>query len=429
MVIVGSSIDDNRRAEMPSGVVRAYDVHTGALRWKFDPLPAVPGRMGAANAWSTLSVDTERHLVFVPTGSASPDYYGGLRKGDNRYANCVVALHARDGSIAWGFQLVHHDLWDYDVGVQPALLDVTSGGKTIPAVIAANKTGNVFFLDRETGKPIFPVVEKPVPQSDVPGEATSPTQPFPTTPPVSAQSLKPEDAWGLTAADRQWCREQLAPLRNQGIFTPPSLKGSLAFPGNIGGISWGGAAVDPKLGLIYVNSTNLAVDVHLIPRAQVHSLGLDQQRIGYEVSPQDGTPYGMARRTLISPGQTPCNPPPWGMLTALDSSTGKIRWQVPVGRWPIPKPLSPEWGSPTFAGPIVTAGGLVFDVSPTDNHLSAFDASSGKLLWNGELPVPSSAMPMTYELGGKQYLVVAAGGHAKIDFVPRSDAVVAFTLP
>jgi quinoprotein glucose dehydrogenase len=203
----------------------------------------------------------------------------------------------------------------------------------------------------------------------------------------------------------------------------------VAFPGNIGGIAWGGAAVDPKNGLIYLNTNNLGFSVQLIPAAEINTSGRAQERVGLELAPQRGTPYGLVRGPLLSPSKTPCVPPPWGTLAAVEINTGKIRWQVPIGRYPLPKPLSPDLGSITFAGPIVTASGLIFDVSPTDNHLYAFDAAAGKLLWQGELPVPSAAMPMTYTVKGKQYVVIAAGGHAKLSFVPRSDTLVAFSLP
>jgi quinoprotein glucose dehydrogenase len=258
LVIVGSAIDDNARAQMASGVVRAFDARTGALRWSWDPLPASTGaHTGAANAWSIMAVDAQRDLVFVPTGSASPDYYGGQRAGDNKWANSVVALRAKTGEVAWGFQLVHHDLWDYDTASPPLLATLTRGGHRVPVVIQGNKTGFLYVLNRETGEPVFPIEERPVPASDVPGEAASPTQPFPTAPPpVTLQRLTLDDAWGITPADRDACLALLRGLRNDGPFTPPSLRGSVVMPGNIGGMNWSGSAFDPVRNLLVVNANN-----------------------------------------------------------------------------------------------------------------------------------------------------------------------------
>ena len=439
-IVVGSAIDDNGRVNMPSGVVRAYDARTGTLRWKWDPIPRDPAdparktwpgdsatQTGAANAWSTISVDPARGLVFVPTGSASPDYYGGLRKGANLYADSVVALHAASGKVAWAFQFEHHDLWDYDVSSQPSLLDLPRDGHPVPAVLATNKTGNLYFLDRETGKPLFPVEERPVPQSDVPGEQTSPTQPFPTTPALVPQHLSAADAWGLNASDRAWCRQTMSGLRAEGIFTPPSLRGSLVFPGHIGGVAWGGAAVDARDGLVFLNTNRLAALIRLVPRAQLAAY--EQAHPNVEIGGQRGSPYALSREFLLSPSRTPCNPPPWGTLTAVEIATGKIRWETPVGSWPFPKPQATAWGGINLAGPMATAGGLVFDASTTDKLLRAFDAQTGKLLWAGALPFTSPATPMTYLApNGRQYVVIASGGHGKLS-TELGDALVAFALP
>ncbi|HET9532444.1 MAG TPA: PQQ-binding-like beta-propeller repeat protein, partial [Blastocatellia bacterium] len=247
LIVVGSSLGDNRGVELERGVVRAYDARSGSLRWRWDPIPQDASdparktwkgdsstRTGAANAWSIISADPERDMVFIPTSSPSPDFYGGERKGDNRYANSVVALRASTGKVVWHFQAVHHDLWDYDVASQPMLIEVRRGNRTIPAVAVGTKMGHLFVLDRLTGKPLFPVEERKVPQSDVPGEESSPTQPFPVLPrPLAPHSLTPDDAWGITASDRDWCRERIKGLRSEGIFTPPSLRGSVLFPGNV----------------------------------------------------------------------------------------------------------------------------------------------------------------------------------------------------
>ncbi len=442
IVVVGSAIDDNHQVDMPAGVVRAFDARSGALRWSWDPIPRNPAagddtkltnawRSGAANAWSIMTVDLERDLVFVPTGSASPDYYGGLRLGDNKWANSVVALHAKTGRIAWGFQLVHHDLWDYDTASPPLLATLTRDGKKIPVVIQGNKTGFLFVLDRDTGEPVFPVEERAVPKSDVPGERASPTQPFPVAPPALVpQRLTADDAWGPTPGDRETCRNWIKGYRNEGIFTPPSIQGTLAVPGNLGGLTWSGYAFDPQRSLLVVNTNNIAARVRLIPRDRVPS---DNDEDG-DYGPQRGSPYGMLRRFLQSPSDLPCSAPPWGTLAAVDMTDGKIRWQVPLGTMQDfggahASPIPP--GSISLGGPIATAGGLIFIAGTTDSAIRAFNVETGKELWKWQLPASGNATPMTYRLGaaGKQYLVIAAGGHPKITEESLSDALVAFTLP
>lgn len=445
LVVVGSAIDDNARVDMPSGVVRAFDARTGALRWSWDPVPpnspeagkgsasatSAPKtwRTGAGNAWSVMAVDPERDLVFVPTGSLSPDYYGGLRPGDDKWADSVVALHAKTGEMAWGFQLVHHDLWDYDSAAPPLLATVQHGGQQIPVVIQGNKTGLLFVLNRDTGAPVFPVEERPVPQTDVPGEVASPTQPFPSAPPALVpQRLSADDAWGITPEDRNACREAIRGLRSEGIFTPPSVAGSLAIPGNVGGMNWSGSAFDPERGLLVVNTNNFPTKVRLIPREHFRDEAFRHTESG-EYSSQTGAPFGMFRRPLLSPKtHLPCNPPPWGTLSAVDMAEGKIRWQVPLGSFSPAIAAVPK-GALSLGGPIVTAGGLAFIAGTYDPFIRAFDVETGKELWKAQLPATGHAMPMTYQLSGKQYVVIAAGGHAKIDEEPQSDALVAFALP
>jgi len=443
LIVVGSAIDDNQRAAMPAGVVRGFDARTGALRWSWEPIsspaPTTAGmdrdaerQTGAANAWSIMSVDAQRDLIFVPTGSASPDYYGGLRPGDNKWANSVVALRAKTGELAWGFQLVHHDLWDYDTASPPLLATLHRDGKDVPVVIQGNKTGLLYVLNRDTGKPVFPVEERRVPQSDVPGEVASPTQPFPITPtPLAPQKISAEDAWGPTPQDRESCRNWISGPRNEGIFTPPSLQGTLAVPGNLGGMTWSGYAFDPRRSLLVVNTNNLVAKVKLIPRADFSRD--DTRNEDGEYSPQTGAPYGLFRRFLQSPSDMPCTAPPWGLLTAVDMTEGKIRWQIPLGSMqdfggkqpPIPP------GSISLGGPIITGGGLIFIAGTFDPFIRAFDIETGKELWKAQLPDSGHATPMTYRLGanGKQYVVIAAGGHPKITEESLSDALVAFTLP
>jgi membrane-bound PQQ-dependent dehydrogenase (glucose/quinate/shikimate family) len=440
LVVVGSAIDDNARAAMPSGVVRAFDARTGKLRWSWNPIPPdstgprTPGNpktwfTGAANAWSIMAVDPKRDLVFVPTGSASPDYYGGLRPGDDKWADSVVALRGKTGQMAWGFQLVHHNLWDYDTAAPPLLATIDRRGRKIPVVIQGNKTGFLYVLNRDTGVPVFPVHELPVPQSDVPGEVTSPTQPFPVAPPaLSPQRISDDDAWGITPADREACRKELAGLRNQGIFTPPSVQGSLAIPGNVGGMNWSGYAFDAKSDLLVVNTNNLPAKVRVIPAAQFDEAARHGERGEY--TRESGAPYGLFRTFPLSPGaHLPCVPPPWGVLSALDMDNGTIRWQVPLGTFAPSNPAVPK-GDISLGGPIVTAGGLVFIAGTAfDPYLRAFDVKTGKLLWKGQLPASGHATPMTYlAANGKQYVVIAAGGAAHISEERQSDALVAFSL-
>ena len=444
LVIAGSAIDDNVRVDMPLGVVRAFDAHTGELRWSWDPIPrnkpaakdakeqAPKWNTGAANAWSVMVVDPKRDLIFIPTGSASPDYYGGLRPGDNKWANSVVALHATTGKLAWGFQLVHHDLWDYDSASPPLLATIPHEGKQVDVVIQGNKTGFLYVLNRDTGVPVFPVEERAVPQSEVPGEVSSPTQPFPVAPPaLTPQRMTVEDAWGPTPADLKFCQGEVGKLRNQGIFTPPSIQGSLAYPGQLGGMTWSGYSFDPSQNLLFVNTNSLPARVRLIPREKVDS---DKEDGSYGA--QRGTPYAMLRRFLQSPSDLPCSAPPWGTLTAVDLAKGTIRWQVPIGSMQnfggphkdVPRgTIGP--GSISLGGSIATAGGLVFIAGTVDSSFRAFDASSGKLLWDQKLPASGNATPMTYEVGGKQFVVIAAGGNQNIREGGQADALVAFSLP
>jgi quinoprotein glucose dehydrogenase len=425
LVIVGSSIADNWRVDTGRGVVRAFDVRTGKPKWAWDPIPwaaKTTPRTGAGNAWAAFSIDSEHDLVFVPTGSASPDYFGGIRKGDNRWANSVVALRASTGQAVWGFQVVHHDLWDYDVAAQPTLFTWKDG---TPALVINTKMGHVFVLNRLTGQPLLPVEERRVPQTDIAGEETSPTQPFSTISLVPEKFLA-EDAWGPTADDVKWCADKVRASRNEGIFTPPSLQGTVQAPGNVGGVNWGGAAYDPGRHLMVVNTNRLVAWMKLVPRAEYAAeVKKDQDnRVFGEFGDQEPSAYGMYRTFLFSPSKTPCNAPPWGTTAAVDLFTGKITWNVSLGTM-LPGTAT---GSINLGGPMMTAAGLVFTSATIDPHLHGFDSESGKELWSYELPAAAQATPMTYVWKGKQYVVIAAGGHGKLGS-KQGDYVIAFTLP
>ncbi len=449
IVVAGSAIADNGRLAPASGEVRGFDARTGALRWTFDPIPqdardpahatwreGSAARTGGANVWSVIAADPERDLVFLPTSSPAPDYFGGMRKGENRYASSIVALRASTGKVVWHFQTVHHDLWDYDNASPPALTTVVNKGVAVPAVLQATKTGMLFVLNRETGEPLFPVEERPVPRSTVAGEEASPTQPFTAvTAPLSPHRYTAADAWGPTPEARSWCRDQIAALRNEGIFTPPSLEGTLAVPGNIGGAHWGGLAVDAARKIAVVPVNRVAAVVQLFPNE-----GFDGDRLrrddaargltDWEYARMEGTPFVMRRRLLIGPTGLPCTPPPFGALVAVSLETGRILWDVPLGTMPVLKegapPAPADSGSPNLGGPIVTASGLVFVGATLDRMFRAFDVETGRELWKASLPAGARATPMTYEAGGRQFVAIAAGGSGPFG---TGDAIVAFALP
>ena len=438
-VIVGSSIGDNRAVLEELGTVRAFDARSGRLEWSWDPIPRDASNpvykewnpesvetASAANAWAPLSVDAARHLVFVPTGSASPDFFGGERPGDNRWANSVVALDGNTGSLKWGQQLVHHDLWDYDVASQPTLADLVHDGKHVAAVIQATKTGFLYTFDRDSGAPLFPIVERPVPQDAVPGEHPSPTQPYPVAPPALTRQapVTPDDAWGIGWFDTRACRKRIEGYRSEGIFQPPALQDSIMQPGNAGGSNWGGIAFDPKRQLAVANTMTLPFVVALIARAELQAQRESGKYEDFEFARQAGTPYGMRRAAFKSGLGIPCVKPPWGVLTAVDMEHGTIKWQIPLGDTPV---IHMNLGMPGIGGPVVSAGGLVFIAASLDDRLRAFDTDSGKLLWEVKLPAGGQATPMTYAIGGRQYLVIAAGGY-KGDST-RGDYVVAYALP
>lgn len=433
VVIVGSSIDDNQKVDELRGTVHAFDAVTGAPKWSFDPLRDEPRgfRGGAANVWAPMSVDEKRGLVILPVSSASTDFWGGMRAGSGKYANAIVALHVNDGSVAWSFQTTHHDVWDYDIPAQPTLGMVTYKGKTVPAVLQPTKQGLLFTIDRTDGKPLIPVVERKVPQGGAPGEKLSPTQPIPVAPaPLTANRIRPDQAFGLTFWDRGKCRDMIAKARHDGLYTPPSLQGTIVYPFTGGGTNWGGLAFDQAHDTVYVNTSNLMHLVTLIPTKDVSRAQAKEPDV--EISPNTGAPYGMRRAIMVSPFGMPCNPPPWGQLHAVDMHSGKILWSVPLGTTKDMAPFSEyilgKTGAPNLGGPIVTAGGLVFIAAAMDDYLRAFDAKTGRELWKGRLPAGGQATPMTYMWKGRQYVVIAAGGHAMLD-TKRGDNLIAYALP
>jgi len=450
LVVTGTLVLDNIRVDAPGGVVRAYDARTGALRWSWDPLPpgqsfiesvdatgeTVRYRRGTANAWSILSGDAELGLVYVPTGNTSPDYFGGMREGLDYYSSSIVALSAETGEVKWHFQTVHHDVWDYDVPSQPGLFTFPGEAGPVPAVVQATKMGHLFFLNRETGEPIFPVEERPVPQGGLDGESLSATQPFPTRPaPIHPASFSVDDAWGLTPIDRAQCRRKIESLRSEGIFTPPDISGWVQFPSYFGGSNWGSVALDRDRGLLVVNTSRVASVLRMIPRNEfeaAHREAIENDEPPPSWEPQMGTPFAMTRNFLLSDWGIPCSAPPWGTLVGIDIATGELRWEVPLGttRDLAPVPIALPLGAPNQGGPAVTASGVTFIAAAMDDYLRAFDTETGDELWKGRLPAGGQATPLTYRVDedGKQFVVIAAGGHALMG-TRLGDAVVAFALP
>ncbi|ANB16960.1 pyrroloquinoline quinone-dependent dehydrogenase [Dokdonella koreensis] len=441
VLVIGSSIGDNRAHALEQGVVRGYDVRSGRELWRWDPVPRDPAEaaargwqpqqaatVGAANAWAPLAADPALGLVYVPTGSASPDYYGGERLGDNRDANSLVALDLHSGRRVWAQQLVHHDLWDYDLASQPVLATVETAQGPREAVLQATKTGFLFAFDRRDGSPVFPLSEVAVPASDVPGEHAAPTQPMPEPGLRLARHtpLTPADAWGPTPGERRECRHLIAGLRSEGLFTPPSVRGTVALPGWAGGVNWGGIAVDPQRHLAILPVSDLPMQVALIPRARFN--WDDRERYpNQEFNSMKGTAYGMRRGVLASSKGTPCIEPPWGRLVAVDLRTRKVAWERPLGTLEEELPWLPlEVGMPLLGGAVTTAGGLTFIGASADARLRALDSTSGKTLWEAKLPAGGQATPSVYAVAGRQYVVIAAGGREGLG--PMGDYLIAYAL-
>jgi quinoprotein glucose dehydrogenase len=431
-VITGAMVMDNARVDVPSGVVRAYDIRSGDFLWAWNPVK--PGSQernddetylsGTTNVWSIISVDADRDMVFVPTGNTSPDYYGGHRGDLDYYSSSVVALRGQTGEVAWHYQMVHHDVWDYDTPAQPTLVDLVVDGETVPAVVQVTKMGLTFALHRDTGEPLWPVEERPVPQSGVPDETLAATQPFPThIPHMIDQSLTSDDAWGLMIWDEMKCEETITNMHNEGWYTPPSLKGTINYPGNGGGNNWGSPAIHPDSGIMVVYTMRTAGQTRLIPREEcVPGFGGGQQ----------GTPYCVQTGFVASPIGVPCTEPPWGSLDAVDLKAGKVLWSVPMGTTRDMAPFPFWWikGLPGFGAPMMTATGLIFSGISNEHAFRAFDLNTGVELWKARLPTAANAQPMTYQLSesGKQFVVVAAGGHWS-GGSPPGDYIIAFALP
>lgn len=439
VIVVGGAVNDNVSTTDPSGVIRGYDVYTGELLWNFDTSnpeqtePIGPDETYTANspnAWSILSADPELGLVYAPIGNQPPDQYGGDRDENvERFSASVIALDIATGELRWDFRTVHHDLWDYDVPAQPTLVDLDMPQGRVAALVAPTKQGDIFVLDRATGEPVLPVEEVPAPQGAVPGDWTAPTQPR------SALSFRPDpltpaDMWGATIFDQLWCRIAFHSYRHEGIYTPPSIEGTLIHPGNFGVFNWGGVAVDPVRQAVFAMPTYMAFTVTMIPREddETHYVS-DPDSIG--LNENFGAPYAVDMGPFTSPLGMPCHAPPWGYVAGADLRTGEIVWQHKNGtvrdRAPLPLPF--EMGVPGLGGPLITAGGVVFLSGTIDYFVRAYDLTTGSTLWESRLPAGGQATPMTY-LGedGRQYVVVVAGGHGSLG-TRAGDAIIAYRLP
>lgn len=453
LAVLGGYVIDNQRLDPARSVVRAYDVTTGALRWTWDagaPSGALrkPGDLfsaGNPNAWAVFSADPKLGLVYVPTGGSSPDFFGGLRTpAAERFGTAIVALDAATGAVRWSFQTVHHDLWDYDMPAQPALVDLPIGGAIVPALVATGKTGQVFLLDRRSGRPIAPVEERAVPRSRIPGERAAPNQPYSVgLPSFGGARIEERGLWGATPVDMLLCRLQFRQLRYQGDYTPPSLEPWLFSPGTFGAINWGGVAIDRGRRLMIVNSSNMPFVGQLVPRAEADAAGAkpydpDAGRPIRPVPgqpmppmPMAGTPYGLRLRPFLSPIGFPCVAPPWGRIAAIDLDRRTLAWERPFGstRGLAPFGIDLPLGIFNLGGAVTTAGGVTFIGATTDSRLRAIETATGRELWRATLPAGGQATPISYATrDGRQMVAIVAGGHGSLR-TPRGDHVVAYALP
>ncbi len=440
-IIIGGAVNDNYSTEEQSGVIRAFDVNTGALVWNWDSgnptqtAPLAPGETyttNSPNSWSVFSVDEALGLVYVPLGNKVPDQLGiGRSENVEKYSSSIVALDINTGADRWVRQTVHHDLWDMDVPAQPVLLDLTRpDGSVVPALIGPTKQGDIYVLDRRTGEPILPVTEVPAPGGAIPEDFSAPTQP------VSALTFMPpplteKDMWGVTMLDQLVCRIRFHTLNYEGRYTPPSLKGSIIYPGNFGVFNWGSVAVDPERQVMFAMPTYLAFTSQLVPRDQIPPRGQDEKGSEQGLNRNDGAPYGVFMGPFLGPLQIPCQAPPWGYVAGADLRTGEIAYRHKNGTvydmTPLPLPF--KLGVPGIGGPIITKGGVAFLSAAVDNYLRAYDLTTGQQLWQARLPAGGQATPMTYALeNGKQFVVIVAGGHGSVG-TKAGDYVIAYSLP
>jgi quinoprotein glucose dehydrogenase len=453
VVITGHQVRDNQRDDAPSGVVRGFDAVTGALRWAWDmgrsdragaPAAGEHYTKGTPNVWTNMSADESLGLVYLPVGNSADDYFGGNRKPyEERFSSSMVALDAETGKVRWSFQTVHHDIWDYDLGSQGTLVDFPDGNKgTVPALIVSSKQGQLYVIDRRDGHPLLPVEEVAVPQGAAPGDFTAPTQPESHgLPDIIGDRLSERDGWGITPVDQLWCRIQFARSRYDGPYTPPTIGGTILYPGYNGGVDWGGVAVDTDRGILVVNNNRLANYNQLLTRPQADKLGLKplgdpgaSPNTTPGGDPEAGVPYADNGGPWMSPLDMPCLAPPWGYLGAIDLKTRQFLWRQPIGTGYDSGPLRMRSfvkltiGTPNNGGSLVTRGGVTFIAATLDRYLRAFDTRTGKLLWEGRLPAGGQAAPMSYEAGGRQYVVIAAGGHSFMQ-TKLGDSVIAYALP
>ncbi len=445
VIVMTGAVEDNFSTREPSGAIRGFDVRTGKLLWVFDPGAqdpnAIPGpgqhyTWNSPNAWAPGAYDPTLDMVYLPMGVKTPDIWGGDRTPlEERYASGILALNASTGKLAWFYASTHHDLWDMDQPSQPTIADIAGkDGKTIPVVYGPAKTGNLYVLDRRTGVPVVPAPERPVPQGAAPGDHVSPTQPFSDLTFRPNKNLSDADMWGATMYDQLVCRVMFHRLRYEGIYTPPSLQGTLVFPGNLGMFEWGGIAVDTDRQIAIANPIALPFVSRLIARGPGNPIepiaGAKGSGTEVGIQPQYGVPYGVTLNPFFSPFNLPCKQPAWGYMAAIDLKTNQIVWKKRIGttRDSSPIPLAFEMGMPMLGGPIVTAGGVAFIGATADNYLRAFDVNNGKELWSGRLPAGGQATPMTYSVNGRQYVVIAAGGHGSFG-TKLGDYVIAYALP
>ena len=442
VVIIGGTGNKFKDASSVNGAVRGFDAVSGEWLWSFDTLirdedeeGALPYTVGGANVWTTMSVDSKRDLVFIPTASAAPNFYGGLRPGDNRYANSVLAIRASTGELVWHFQTIHHDIWDWDLPTHPLLVDITTNKGKEPIVIQLGKTGMVYTFHRDTGKPYFEIKEKAVATDGILGDQLSPTQPFPVKPPpLVRQGISPDDAWGVTPYEREACREMISNARHGEMFTPMSTQGSIMYPQVGGGANWGGGSFDPERNILVVPVSQVPFYVRLIPEENVDKNLAKSPMAGNPMGPPGlikGTKYGLEQKPLLSPLYTPCTEPPWSMLVAVDMVEGNILWKKPFGKIDklSPLPIGFEWGTPFAGGAITTAGGLIFIGATADERFRAFDIETGEKLLEIKAPTSAMATPMSYMVNGRQYVVIATGGHMWNYPNGISDELIAYALP